>query len=210
MLLATGTSHALGDVPHASLLECVPCVIVVIACSHTSLNRSARDAVVAAALKAQAMLHSSFVCVQAVMDTQPVACDEVLPLAPSLFDCPPHNLIHPQSKVILITSSDNASLSLRPPLTIPSSCITAIDEIVDACPELRPRKTEIKHAIVAAYDHPPPTSSATSLVLKASLRKHCMHADSCHDDALDAAYVIAFLAFACKVSCAHVGEHEHV
>ena len=40
VLLATGTSHALGEVLPASLLECVPCVIVVIACSHTSLNLS--------------------------------------------------------------------------------------------------------------------------------------------------------------------------
>jgi len=183
-------SKPLADVQHATLFECVPYVVVVIACSHTSLNRYAREAVVAGALKAQAELHSRFVCVQAVIDTQPVACDDVLPLAASLFDCPPKPLIHPQSKVILITSSDD-TFSLRPPLSLSPSCLRSINSVIDASPDLRPRKTAITHTILTAYESCPSPSSATLvdvLVLKASLRKHCMHAETSLDDALDAAY----------------------
>ena len=37
-------ASAAGDVLHAHLFECFPNVVVVVVCSHTSLNRSAREA----------------------------------------------------------------------------------------------------------------------------------------------------------------------
>jgi hypothetical protein len=175
----------------------VPYVVVVVACSHTSLNRSARDAVVAGALKAQALLQCRSVCVQTVMDTVPVTCDEMLPLSVSLFDLPPRNLIPRHSKVLLFTSGDDTGFQLRPPLTLPPSCIMCVNTIVDATPALRPHKQSIKSAIMAAYQ--PSASFNDNFVLKASLAYNSKAAESAREDALDAAYVLAFLAFACEV-----------
>jgi hypothetical protein len=180
--------------------------VVVVACSHTSLNQSAREAVVAGVLKAQAMLHCRFVCVQCVIDTRPMPCDDVLPLSVSFFDLPPRAVIPPHSKVLLITGSDECSLTLRPPRELPPSSIICVNTILDTIPELRRYKGSIKNKITAAYDQP--SSLADMLVLKASKMESCARAEACSEEALDAAYVFAFLAFGCKVRCVSKLENQ--
>jgi hypothetical protein len=153
--------------PQACVFECLPNIVVVITCSHTSWNRRERDAVVAGALKAQADLHRRFACVQTVIDTQPASCDDILPAQASFFDVPPRNLVPPHSKVFLVSSSDDASFTLRPPLTLPSSSIMYINTILDSTFDLRPHKGRIHDIITTAYEQS--TSLSNSLVLKASL-----------------------------------------
>jgi hypothetical protein len=183
-----------------SLFECVPHLIVVIACSHTSLNRSARDAVVAAAVKAQGSLHNRDVGVHTViMDMQPAPCDDVLPVAASIFDAVPRAFIPPHSQVLLIVEDNSAAAAfrLRPPLSLCSSCIFCVNTMLDGIPDLRPYKDAIKNTVFEAYER---SSSLLSdaLVLKGSLENYFMD-DSLRDDALDAAYALAFLAFGCQV-----------
>ena len=183
----------------ASLSQCIPNVVVVIACSHTSLNQSAREAVVAGALKAQAMLYGRFVCVQSVIDTRPVPCDHVLPLSASFFDLPLQAVIPPHSKVLLITGSDEHSLTLCPPRTLPPSIVICINTILDTTSELRRYKDSIKNTITAAYDQP--SSLADVMALKASKMESRARAEASAEEALDAAFVLALLAFGCKVMC---------
>jgi hypothetical protein len=130
------------------------------------------------------------------MDTSPAMCDEMLPLSVSFFDFPPRNLLPGHSKVLLITSSDDTDFHLRPPLTLPPSCIMSVNTAVDTTPDLRPHKQNIKSTIMAAYQ--PSASFDEAFVLKASLA-HNMNRTKSREDALDAAYVLAFLAFACEV-----------
>ncbi len=215
------------DLQRASVFECAPNVVVVVACENNSLNRPFRDAVVAGSLTAQALLQFRPVCIQTVIDTQPVVCDDVLPLSVSLFDFPPQYLIPRHAKVLLFTCGDNSSFTLRPPLTLQPSCLLCINTIVDATPALLPHKQRIKSVILAAYEQPSShsdneqpsshndmksiisaayeqsSSFNTSMVLKASLtecsKNNNLRAESSREEALDAAYVLAFLAFACEV-----------
>ncbi len=190
-------ASAAGDVLHPHVFQCFPNVVVVVACSHTSLNRSAREAALTSVLHAQAMLHRRHACVQCVIDTQPVVCDDVLPQCVSFFDFPPKFIIPQHSKVLLITSCDDASFTLRPPRSLPLSCIMCVNTILETTPDLKLCKNNIKCAITTAYDQPSTLSDL--LVLKASQAENCTRADKWREDALDAAYTLAFLAFCCKV-----------
>lgn len=195
--LQEAAASAAGDVPRPHLFECFPNVVVVIACTHTSLNRSAREAALTSVLNAQAMLHRRHSCVQCVIDTQPVVCDDVLPQCVSFFDFPPKIIIPQYSKVLLITSCDDASFTLRPPRTLPLSCIMCLNTILETTPDLKLCKNNIKCTITTAYDQP--SNLSDLLVLKASQAENCTRADKSREDALDAAYALAFVAFCCKV-----------
>jgi hypothetical protein len=200
-------SGAACDARISSVFECVPNIVVVITCSHTSFNRPARDAVVAGALKAQAILHRRFACIQTVIDTQPAACDDILSLHPSIFDLPPRNLIPPHSKVLLISSCDDTSFTLRPPVALPPCCMMCINTILDSIPDLRLCKAHIQGIVSTAYEQS--SSLSDSLVLKASLAKNVIRVETLLEEALDAAFVLAFLAFGCKVnSAARFKEHK--
>ena len=191
-------ASAAGDVLHAHLFECFPNVVVVVVCSHTSLNRSAREAALASVLHAQAMLHRRHVCVQCVIDTQPVVCDDVLPQCVSFFDFPPKIIIPQHSRVLLISSCDDVSFTLRPPRTLPLSCIMCVNTILETTPDLKLYKNNIKCTITTAYDQPSTLSDL--LVLKASQAENSTQAHKSREDALDAAYALAFLAFCCQVT----------
>jgi hypothetical protein len=124
-------------------------------------------------------------------------CDDVLPLSVSFFDLPPRNLIPRHSKVLLFTSGDDVAFTFRTPLALPPSCILCINTIIDTTPALLPHKQRMKSVIMAAYEQS--SSINAALVLKASVDHFSARAETLRESALDAAYVLVFLAFGCEV-----------
>jgi hypothetical protein len=75
-----------------------------------------------------------------------------------------------------------------------------INTILDSIPDLRLCKGHIQGIVSTAYEQF--SSLSDSLVLKASLAKNIIRVETLLEEALDAAYVLAFLAFGCKVNSA--------